>query len=146
MAILLFSPPIWHTAILYILIHCTMRQIFECNAFERFIICRTSSALLLAAIITAAVPAGNDVTSGTSTASLESVISNDGKNTNNATVTPLLSTSTGTGVSWVEVFRDDFNRAGFLDPTKWNADNVSSTVNAEMEFYTPDEVSVHGTN
>lgn len=44
----------------------------------------------------------------------------------------------------VEVFRDDFARAGFLDPAKWNAVNHSSMVNEELEYYTPDDVSVQG--
>ena len=44
----------------------------------------------------------------------------------------------------VEVFRDNFERPGFLDPAKWNAVNHSSTVNEELEFYTPDDVIVQG--
>jgi len=57
----------------------------------------------------------------------------------------LLAATTGsTGGDWVEIFRDDFDTDGFLDPSKWNAVNKTSEVNLELELYTPAAVTVKG--
>ena len=44
----------------------------------------------------------------------------------------------------MEVFRDDFE-GGVLNQTTWNVVNKASMVNEELQFYTPNAVSISGT-
>ena len=46
---------------------------------------------------------------------------------------------------WSLLFRDDFDYDGIVNETVWNVVNRSSLMPYELQFYTSDAVTVHGT-
>ena len=58
-------------------------------------------------------------------------------------VVELCGHSPAVGLSYQEIFRDDFN-GGSIDEKKWNRVTAASQVNEELQYYTADEAQQRG--